>query len=167
LVFSTIHTNDAAGAIPRFLALGAKDYLLAPAMNVILAQRLVRRICKYCREEQRISERQKIKLDEEMDSLAEKIKQENGIVNGNISKLTFYKGKGCDKCAGIGYKGQVGIFEIFRVTGEVKEEILSKEISGESFRRIAIKDGMITMAQDGILKALHGVTTLDEVLRVT
>jgi type IV pilus assembly protein PilB len=162
LVLSTLHTNDAAGAIPRFLVLGVKPYLLAPALNLVMAQRLVRKICQNCKEEVKIPqdllERVKIILNDLPEEEKEKI---------DFNNLKFYKGKGCENCQNIGYLGRTGIFEFFTVNDEIEKLILKAEISEYEIRKTLKKQKMITMVQDGILKALQGITTVEEVFRVT
>jgi len=159
LVLSTLHTNDAAGAIPRFLAMGAKPYLLAPALNLIIAQRLVRKLCVSCKKEIVLEQDlwQKVK-----DSLGEILWRENI----NLETAKFFAPTGCEKCNSIGYKGRIGIFEMFQMTKEVEQVILSNEVSEYKIRELAKKTGMITLAQDGLLKALKGLTSVDEVFRV-
>jgi len=162
LVLSTLHTNDAAGAIPRFLVLGVKPYLLAPALNLVMAQRLVRKICQNCKEEVKIPqdllERVKIILNDLPEEEKEKI---------DFNNLKFYKGRGCENCQNIGYLGRTGIFEFFTVNDEIEKLILKAEISEYEIRKTLKKQKMITMVQDGILKALEGITTVEEVFRVT
>jgi len=164
LVFTTLHTNNAVGAITRFLALGAKPYLLSPALNISLAQRLVRKLCPACKQEVEVSEEQKELIRQELDSLPDEYKDK---FNLKLEQLKLYKAKGCQQCAGLGYRGQIGIFEIFRITNEVRELILEDSISEAKLGNLAKQNGMITMRQDGILKVLDGITSLDEVLRVT
>ncbi len=164
LVFTTLHTNNAVGAITRFLALGAKPYLLSPALNISLAQRLVRKLCPACKQEVEVSEEQKELIRQELDSLPDEYKDK---FNLKLEQLKLYKARGCQHCAGLGYRGQVGIFEIFRITNEVRELILEDNVSEAKLGNLAKQNGMITMRQDGILKVLEGITSLDEVLRVT
>lgn len=164
LVFTTLHTNNAVGAITRFLALGAKPYLLSPALNISLAQRLVRKLCPACKQEVEVSEEQKELIRQELDSLPDEYKDK---FNLKLEQLKLYKARGCQHCAGLGYRGQVGIFEIFRITNEVRELILEDNVSEAKLSNLAKQNGMITMRQDGILKVLEGITSLDEVLRVT
>ena len=163
LVFSTLHTNDAVGTIPRFLSLGAKPYLLAPALNISVAQRLVRKICTVCREEIGINELNKERVRQALESLPDKFKARFGT---DLRNQKFYKGKGCKVCSGLGYKGQIGIFEIFPITNKIRDIILSREISEHTLREIGVKNGMVTMEQDGILKVINGITSLEEVFRV-
>ncbi|MDD5043797.1 MAG: GspE/PulE family protein [Patescibacteria group bacterium] len=161
LVISTIHTNSAAGALPRFLSMGAKPFLLAPAINAIVGQRLVRKICEECKKE--------ISPDTEI------LKRVKGILaelpeaekkNVNLDKLKFYAGQGCAACNGIGFKGRVGIYEIMNMNPEIEKLILSGNLSEYQIQDIAVKDGMVTMVQDGLLKALDGITSVEEVFKV-
>lgn len=162
LVFSTLHTNDAAGAIPRFLILGVKPYLLAPALNVIIAQRLVRRICENCREEIKLSQDLLEKVKKILADLPEEEKKERDFNN-----LKFYQGKGCEVCQNIGYKERIGIFEFFTMNPKLEDLILKTSAAEHEIRAVLKEQKMITMAQDGILKALEGITTVEEVFRVT
>lgn len=160
IVLSTLHTNDAASAIPRLLDLGIKPFILAPAINAIIAQRLVRKICTKCKVE--------YQLDKTLYSRVE-------MILGSIPKsanialpksLKFYHSPGCGACKGLGYKGRIGVYEIFTMN-EVLEKLIHKAASTSEIRNQAIADGMITMAQDGLLKALAGLTDVEEVFRVT
>ncbi len=161
LLLSTIHTNDAAGAIPRFMSMGVKPFLLAPALNCIIGQRLCRTIHEDCKEEMELEPAvlQKVK------KTVSEISPKSGI-KIDADAMKFYRGKGCDKCSGIGYKGRVGIYEILAMSPEIEKAILAGNVSEYQMRDIAKDAGMITMAQDGILKALDGITTVDEVFRV-
>ena len=164
LLFTTLHTNNAAGVIPRFLALGAKPYLLAPALNVSLAQRLVRKICEHCKTEEIVDQTKKERASRELELIAE---QHRYLLPKDINNLKFYNGRGCEQCAGLGYKGQIGIFEIFQVIDELRDMILASNVSEYKLQEMAVRNGMVTMVQDGILKAIRGVTSLDEVFRVS
>ena len=161
LMLSTIHTNDASGAIPRFLSMGVKPFLLAPALNAIIGQRLVRRVCPHCVEEQELDSATLQRVGEIIEGMPEKEKEKLDVPN-----LKFYHGKGCKKCSGLGYKGRVGIYEIFAMNKEVEDNILSGKVSEYAIKEIAIKNGMVTMVQDGILKALDKITTIEEIFRV-
>ncbi|OGF21742.1 hypothetical protein A2Y83_01240 [Candidatus Falkowbacteria bacterium RBG_13_39_14] len=188
LVISTIHTNSASGAIPRFLALNAKPYLLAPALNVVIGQRLLRRVCEHCKIEYNISpqEAEEVKkaLSEIPDNSGEDLPfspespacalpaQAGGRLSGDsgetLKNIKFYKGKGCEKCQNLGYQGRVGIYEVMVINEEIKRCILeAKDISEYNIQKLGQKFGMLTMRQDGVLKAIEGITTLDEVFRVT
>lgn len=160
LVVSTIHTNSAAGAIPRFMSMGVKPFLLAPALNAVIGQRLVRRLCTNCKVPQAPSPSQMKQVKQILSTLT----PASGFTP-DLNNLSFMgPGKGCDVCNGLGYKGRVGIYEIFAMTKEIEEVILSKEVSEYMIAEIAQKAGMVTMAQDGILKALDGMTSVEEVL---
>jgi type II secretory ATPase GspE/PulE/Tfp pilus assembly ATPase PilB-like protein len=161
LMVSTIHTNSAAGAIPRFLSMGVKPFLLAPALNAVIGQRLVRRIDDVCKAETTINADQLKKVKDIMKDFS----PEAGV-KPDLEHLTFFKGAGCTNCGGSGYKGRMGIYEIFTMTPEIEKVILSGNVSEYQMQEIAVKQGMISMAQDGILKALEGITTIEEVLSV-
>ncbi|MFA5188113.1 MAG: GspE/PulE family protein [Patescibacteria group bacterium] len=160
-VLSTLHTNDASGAIPRFLSMGAKPFLLAPALNAVIGQRLVRKIHEKC----------KIEVQPEP-AVMERIKQllnalpPNSGYKVDLNKLKFYRGQGCDECNHIGLKGRIGIYEIFTLNPEIEKEILSGKTSEYKIAQLAHDGGMISMVQDGLLKALDQITTVDEVFRV-
>lgn len=161
LMLSTIHTNSASGAIPRFLSMGVKPFLLAPSLNAVIGQRLVRRICQKCAEEQVVD---KEKLEKAIKILSELPEAEKK--NVDINNLHFYHGKGCEECSGLGYKGRIGIYEIFTMNKEIEQIILSSQVSEYTIQELAVKGGMVTMAQDGLLKALDKITTVEEIFRV-
>lgn len=176
LVISTIHTNSASGAIPRFLALNAKPYLLAPALNVVIGQRLLRRVCEHCKAEYNISpqEAEEVKkaLSEIPDNSGEDLPFSPELLSADsgetFKNITFYKGKGCEKCQNLGYKSRVGIYEVMVINEDIKQCVLeAKDISEYNIQKLGQKFGMLTMRQDGVLKAIEGITTLDEVFRVT
>lgn len=161
LVLSTLHTNDAAGAIPRFLAMGAKPYLLAPALNLVIAQRLVRRLCPVCKQEFTLEP----VLEEKVRKILEEAPAgERGELD--INNLFFFKAVGCTECNQIGYLGRVGIFEMLLMNKDIEKVILSEEISEYKIRDIGKQNGMTSMVYDGLLKAAQGVTSVDEVFRV-
>ncbi len=162
LVVSTIHTNSAAGAVPRFLAMGVKPFLLAPALNAIMGQRLVRRVCEKCKKEYIPSEQELTKVKTLLDAIPD-----NHPDKPDTTNMKFVKGDGCDYCNGLGYKGRVGVYEIMNMTPEIEQTILSGKVSEYDMEQIAIKNGMLTMAQDGLLKVLKGLTTIEEVFRVS
>jgi len=145
LVFSTLHTNDAAGAFPRLLEMGLEPFLVATAIKGVLAQRLVRRICPNCKDE-----------DPTIDP---EIRKDLGIP----ANVKFYRGKGCNRCENTGYKGRTGIYEFLVPSEEVRNLIL-KRASGDEIKRICLAQGMSTLRMDGMEKALTGVTTLEQVL---
>lgn len=163
LVLSTIHTNDAFGTIPRFLALGAKPFLLAPALNVAIGQRLVRKVCESCKKETSLDEEVLERVKKLLASLPEEEKKEYKV---DLDKLKFYKGEGCEACQGLGYKGRIGIYEIMPIEGEIEDTIIKGNLSENEIKAMAAKFGVMSMVQDGILKALEGITSIDEVFRV-
>jgi type IV pilus assembly protein PilB len=159
LVVSTIHTNSAAGAVPRFLSMGVQPFLLAPALNAVIGQRLVRRIHQDCMvEDDTVTVKQLEKAKEILKTLSP--------VSGytvDLENLKFYRGKGCEVCNGTGYKGRMGIYEIMTMTEEIEKIILGGKVSEYDMQRIAMEQGMISMVQDGLLKALDKITTLEAV----
>ena len=155
LVFSTLHTSSAAGALPRLLDLGAETFLLGSTMNAVLAQRIVRKICPHCK----TSYSPPPQLIEEMKTVLGK------YFPLNLHDVKLYKGKGCEECGGSGYIGRVGIFETLPITEKIGSLILQHADSG-AIEKEAVAEGMITMKQDGYLKVLQGVTTIEEILRV-
>ncbi len=159
LVLSTLHTNDAAGAVPRFLAMGAKPYLLAPALNLVIAQRLVRKLCENCKEQVELKSEVKEKIKQEV----QQVGSEEGI---DLESAVFYKAKGCEECNHLGFKGRLGVFEMFEMTPEIEKNILSNQVSEYQIREMAKQAGMVTMLQDALLKVARGVTSLDEIYRV-
>ncbi|OGY47186.1 MAG: hypothetical protein A3J62_03155 [Candidatus Buchananbacteria bacterium RIFCSPHIGHO2_02_FULL_38_8] len=164
LVITTLHTNDAAGTIPRLLSMQVKPFLLAPAINAMIGQRLVRRICESCSRETELDSQTMSRV---MKILAD-IPEESGfrIPDSELKKLKFYKGVGCEECQGLGYKGRIGIFEVMTMNKEIESLILNGHVSEYDMRAIGVKYGMITMIQDGLLKAADGITTVEEVFRV-
>lgn len=157
LVLSTIHTNDAPTTIPRILDMGAQAFLLASTLNVVIAQRLVRRICTSCIESYSITSEAKALIKEQ-------IKAANDEHIKEIPERLF-KGKGCKICNNSGFHGQIGIYEVLRITEEVRSLIL-KEAPTSEIRKQAIKDGMETLFADGLQKIKRGITTLEEIIRV-
>ncbi|MBI4281098.1 type II/IV secretion system protein [Candidatus Uhrbacteria bacterium] len=161
LVLSTIHTNNAAGAIPRFLSMGVKPFLLAPALNAVIGQRLVRRIHTDCKTEDLPSP----ELMERVKKILSDLPADSGYTV-DLQNLKFWKGAGCDGCNGLGLRGRIGIYEIFTMGAEIEKLILAGSLSQYEVEAAAKRAGMITMVQDGLLKALDGITTVDEVFRV-
>ena len=158
-VFSTLHTNDAAGAIPRLQALGEKPVNIAPAINVIIAQRLLRALCDRCKEDIKLEETGHFeKIKEILENVSEKT-----VTFSEETKV--FKAKGCKSCNFTGYKGRLGVFEALVVNEELENLIFSNP-STTDIRKKAIENGMITLLQDGIIKFLNGKTDLEEVDRV-
>ena len=158
LVLSTLHTNDAIGAVPRFLELGVKPSLLPSSVNAIIGQRLVRKLCD-CKEEYAPAKESLESINKVLSIISPKAKVE---IPKDIKKL--YRPKGCPKCNNLGYKGRIGIFEVFTIDSTLEKLIL--EMAGQTeLLTAALEAGMITMMQDGILKAVEGITSIDEVRR--
>jgi len=155
LVFSTLHTSNAAGALPRLVDLGAERFLLASTMTAILGQRIVRKICDHCK----VSYAPLPQIVAEMKSVL------GNLFPAANGELKLYKGKGCEDCGSSGYLGRVGIFETLPVTDKITALVLSNPDSS-TIEKEAIAEGMITMKQDGYIKVLQGITTVEEVLRV-
>ena len=161
LMLSTIHTNSAAGAIPRFLSMGVKPFLLSPALNAIMGQRLVRRLCPKCKKKATLDEKTKKRVIELANNIPASSKEKL-----DTSKAAFYTaGGGCEACGGLGYSGRLGIYEIFIMNKEI-EKVISETAAEYQIQEIAVKNGMVTMVQDGILKAAEGITSLEEVFSV-
>jgi type IV pilus assembly protein PilB len=161
LVLSTLHTNDAATALPRLLDMKIEPFLVASTVNVIIAQRLVRRICTQCLMSEVLS-------GEQLDNLKSQIDLEavTGKKNTLLKELRFYRGKGCQICNFTGYSGRIGVFEVLPVSEAIRKLITGKADADE-LQKKAIAEGMKTMFTDGISKALQGQTTIEEVLKVT
>lgn len=153
-VFSTVHTNSSAGAPPRLLDMGVEPFLLISALNAVVGQRVARKICPRCKAEY-----------DPPPEVVENIKQVLGKYLPAQASPKLFKGKGCQSCAGTGYLGRIGIFEVLPFSEQIAKLILEHGSSG-SIEQAAVSQGMITMKQDGYLKVLEGVTTMEEILRV-
>lgn len=153
LLLSTLHTNDTATTLPRLLDMGVEAYLVASTVNLVVGQRLLRRICGQCRTEKKLT-------TTESESL-------NAIFPGSILKSyhNFYIGNGCERCGMTGYTGRVGVHEVMIIDETIRDAILQK-VSATKLRDIAFKQGMTSMSEDGLHKAGEGLTTIEEVLRV-
>mgnify|MGYP001610360898 CR=1 FL=1 len=158
LVFSTLHTNNASGSLPRLLDMGAEPYLLASALNAVCGQRVVRRICNSCKEEYAPP----TEIVDDFKNVLNKLFPIEAPKNG---KTVMYKGAGCTDCGGTGYLGRIGIYEVLPIDEQIGRLILERA-SMNDIERKAVEIGMISMKQDGYLKVLEGITTLEEVLRV-
>jgi type IV pilus assembly protein PilB len=157
LVLSTLHTNDASGALPRLTDMNVEPFLVASTVNVIIAQRLIRKICEMCKTSEDIT------IDQLMLNLPEEsVKKHFGVKKD----VRIYKGKGCEVCHNTGYSGRLGIFEVLVVSPEIKKLIVSQNDSNLILKK-AIDEGMNTMLDDGLIKVAKGMTTIEEVLRVT
>jgi type IV pilus assembly protein PilB len=149
-VFSTLHTNDSTGAVTRLIDMGVEAFLISSALEGVLAQRLVRKVCSHCRTETPVTPA----VRDQIESLG-----------GRKIEGTFYRGAGCDECRGTGYRGRIGIFELLPITTDLRELILQKRSNAEL--KATAQKTMITMHQDALQKAASGMTTLEEILRVS
>ena len=159
LVISTLHTNSALESISRLVNMGVKNFILAPALDLIIAQRLVRRLCE-CAEEKPVTETEKIQIETALASVAKK-----GI-EAPAAPVTLKHAKGCDQCGQLGYKGQVAITEVLRFDQKLRDLLLEGKPMSEIHAYINENLKMLTLQEDGILKVLKGLTTLEEVFRV-
>lgn len=153
-VFSTLHTNSASGALPRLLDMGMEPFLLASSINAVQGQRILRKVCPHCR----------YTYTPPIEIITH-VSQTLGPLMPQTKNIQFYKGKGCNACGNLGYLGRTGIYEVLVVTDKIMKLILARS-SASDIEKQAVEDGMMTMKQDGYLKVLEGVTTMEEVLRV-
>ncbi|MEX1052193.1 MAG: ATPase, T2SS/T4P/T4SS family [Patescibacteria group bacterium] len=160
LVLSTLHTNDAAGALPRMINMGVEPFLITSSVNAVIGQRLVRRVCPDCREKAVIPPAVKDYVKKQLGQVPS-----GQLTDLNLEQLIFYQGKGCPNCTN-GYRGRIGIFEVLAMNEKIEDLAVSKAPSSD-IKKAAVAAGMITMIQDGLIKALKGITTVDEVMRVT
>jgi type IV pilus assembly protein PilB len=173
LVLSTLHTNSAAATLPRIIDMGAEPFMVASTANVIVAQRLVRKLCPDCKKEYNITSKELKALNEnyDMKAILENIKK-NELAVGVIDKKTtwddikLYKAVGCEQCNNEGYKGRSGIYEVLEVDDEI-EKMISQKVPTEEMEKKAQEKGMLTMVEDGFMKAISGITSVEEILRVT
>ena len=163
IVFSTLHTNDAAGAIPRLVDMQINPKVLGSALNVILAQRLVRKLCDVCKKKEPATEEEQRFFESVIKTLPEEYKKEG--VGADLKTAWHTGGGACEKCNGTGYKGRVGVFEAVLMDKTI-EEIARENPSAREIREAATAQGLLTLKQDGVLKALAGFTTIEEILRV-
>ncbi len=158
LVLSTLHTNDAVSALPRLINIGVEPYLLTSSINAIVAQRLVRKVCTACRTQVELPS-----------TILDQVRAELALIRDftltNDTSLVFYQAVGCDQCHD-GYTGRIGIFEVLTMSDTIESMAVAKQ-PASALAQVCQQEGMITMKQDGILKALKGITTIDEVWRVT
>jgi type IV pilus assembly protein PilB len=159
LVLSTLHTNNAAGAIPRLINMGVEPFLITSSMNAIVGQRLVRRVCSDCRQPVHVPQ-------EIVDEITQELK-DAAIPDQykDPANWHFYHGKGCSKCHN-GYRGRVGLFEVL-VMSQAIEDLAIKKEPESVIEQQAIKEGMLTLKQDGLLKAIRGLTTIEEVMKAS
>lgn len=164
LMLSTLHTNDSFGAVPRLIDMNIEPFLISASLNVVLAQRLVRRVCQQCKTEELVPDNVHDLVMEELLQIPE-VDRPKEVAKGG--KLTFYRGKGCARCENTGYKGRIAVLEVLEVTKEVQKAIVSGGDILANIRAAARDQHMFSMKQDGLLKAMRGLTTIEEILSVT
>lgn len=155
LVFSTLHTSNAASSLPRLIDMGAESFLLASTMNAVVGQRIARKICKFCKKAYVPAQ----------ELVAELQKNLGPLMKAPQAGITLFRGEGCDNCGHSGYQGRIGIFEVLPISETIAKLILTKS-DAAGIEKQAVSEGMITMKQDGYLKVLEGISTMDEILRV-
>jgi type IV pilus assembly protein PilB len=169
LVLSTLHTNSAAGAIPRMVDMGVESFLIASTTNIVIAQRLVRKLCVECREAYHLDEKEikTLKLSYDLDAITQTLYKIGGMPKGQSwTDIELYKPKGCSKCNSTGYKGRNGIYEVFEITEGI-EKLITQNATSEEMENKAREEGMVTMVEDGFFKIIQGLTSIEEVMRVT
>jgi type II secretory ATPase GspE/PulE/Tfp pilus assembly ATPase PilB-like protein len=169
LLISTLHTNDATGAIPRLLDMGIEPFLVASTLSLVTAQRLVRRICMSCRESQEPDPALLRTLSTRPDfAHTVRVLQEQGILrqaDDPLAGVRIFRGKGCRQCHTSGFRGRLGVFELLELDDEIRSMVMERR-AASSIRQVAIGKGMTTIFQDGLAKVFLGETTLEEVVRV-
>jgi len=186
LVLSTLHTNSAPETVTRLMDMGLEPFNVASALNLVLAQRLVRRVCNTCRQkkEHDYDEMRSAKIDPDstlgdMRFTVEALENakkgaskeafpclEHASLDTRIRDLTFFKGRGCDSCGGSGLKGRQGIYEVMAMTPRLRKLIM-QNVGAQDIKEAAVAEGMLTLRMDGLLKVMKGITTLDQVIRET
>lgn len=156
LVLSTLHTNSAVGAIPRLVDVGVKPASIGPSVTLVIAQRLVRKLCDNCKKPMDLDEKKREQIKKYLEKVPARVDKKE------YEKITVFAPVGCEACGGFGFKGRRGIFEFFKGGPELEEVILT-EVSERALRKLAEKQMMVTMQQDGVLKVLSGMTTFEEV----
>ncbi|MEX1014493.1 MAG: GspE/PulE family protein [Candidatus Paceibacterota bacterium] len=159
MVFSTLHTNDSVGAIPRLIDLGSKPNIIGPSLSLIIAQRLVRRLCENCKKEKEVSKELEAKLKKILSELPERVNKDD------YKKFTLFDPVGCKDCNNLGYKGRTSIFELFEITEKI-ENLIYQNPTETDLKKAAEENGMTTIQEDGLLKIIKGITSIEEVERV-
>ena len=160
MVLSTIHTNSAVGTITRILDMGIKPFKITSSMRTVQAQRLVRRICPYCKEEYK----PELKVVEDFKNVLKRCKDREFDPN-MLDNFTLTRGKGCEKCENLGYKGRLGIYEVMTMDRDIEKLVLSGALEAE-IEDACIEKGMVTLLHDGYLKAMRGLTSLEEIMKI-
>ncbi|MEW5907878.1 MAG: GspE/PulE family protein [Patescibacteria group bacterium] len=158
-VFSTLHTNNAGGTIPRLIDIGVNPAIIAPALNMSMAQRLVRKLCNNCKVQKKPTDQEKEKIKQILDSFPKNIPVQD------INQMSIWESKGCRLCNNIGYKGRIGVFEAILINPEIENLILHNPSETEIWKAAKMQ-GLLDMRQDGIIKVLKGITSFDELRRV-
>lgn len=170
LVLSTLHTNDAITTLPRLSEMGVPNFLVASTVNIIIAQRLVRKICPNCIQSYNLTSELIVEIEKQLniENILVTLQREKVIADAKkgLASMLFYRGKGCAKCKNSGYKGRIGIYETIEVTDEISD-LLLKKADLSTIKEASKKQGMIYMVEDGFIKAKNGITSIEEVLRVT
>ena len=170
LVLSTIHTNSAATTMPRMSEMGVPPFLIATTINIIIAQRLVRKICPHCIQSYILEKEQILDLEKQLniESILKTMEKEKIILDSKkgLESMLFYRGKGCKRCNNSGYKGRIGIYEILENDEELSSLMIKRATTNE-INNYAMKNGMLSIVEDGFIKARNGITTIEEILRVT
>ncbi|MFZ5982174.1 MAG: GspE/PulE family protein, partial [Patescibacteria group bacterium] len=164
-MFSTLHTNTAIGAIPRLVDMGIEPFLLASSLRMVMSQRLARRICEHCKEEREISDRIKENLLEAIKDVSPEELKKYGLDLSQGPKV--FQGRGCERCNGTGLKGRIAIYEVVPINDAIKNIISEKNGEEGLLVQERSRSRIITMKQDGIMKIMKGMTTIEEVERVT
>ncbi len=169
LILSTLHTNSAAEAVPRMIDMGSQPFLIASTTNVVIAQRIVRRLCGNCREKYTLNKKNidTLKKSYDMNHILKTLKRIKVIdASATWGKIPLYRAKGCGQCGKEGYKGRNGIYEVFDVTEDI-QKLITQSATTEVLDKKAQKNGMVTIAEDGFAKVVQGITTIEEIIRVT
>jgi type IV pilus assembly protein PilB len=163
LLFSTIHTNDSLGAVPRLMDMGVEPFLLSSTLNIVVAQRLARRVCDNCKEVMGVPRDVENEIREELKKVAKESLPAGISPQG---RMTFYKGKGCARCGGSGYLGRLSVAEILVIDKDL-ERVIEEGFPGDKVDEIVAAQKMVRLRQDGFIKALQGLTTVEEVMRIS
>lgn len=171
LVLSTLHTNDAPTTLPRLIEMGVPPFLVAYTANIIMAQRLVRKICTYCKKEYQLDKVAVGELAHVFDTgKLLNLFKDNGVklagTEKTLENIKFYRGEGCGRCGQTGYKSRVGIYEVLEIDEALVKKI-NEHANADDIKHYSRERGMLTMMEDGLIKAKMGITTISEVLRVT
>jgi len=170
LVLSTLHTNDAPTTLPRLTDMGVPPFLVAYTVNIIIAQRLVRKICQNCKKEFTLDKASADELAKvfDIEKIVPLFKKyaDISVKEKKFEQITFYKGEGCSQCKQTGFKGRMGIYEVLEMDQELIRKV-NEHATASDIKAHARSKGMLTMSEDGLIKAKMGITSISEILRVT